>query len=118
MNEVEQIDDIMQPRQTLPNATAVLVLGIISIVSCCFYGIPGVVCGIISLVLAKKDVILYRANPGLYSLGSYNNLKAGRVCAIIGIVLSAIMLLYFMLILVYFGASLTDYNSIFRNSMD
>lgn len=115
MTENEQLDDIMRPGQTLPNATAVLVLGIISIVSCCFYGIPGFVCGIIALVLAKKDMLLFRASPSAYTRGSYNNLKAGRVCAIIGIILSAIMLLYVIVILAYFGASLTDYNEIFRD---
>ena len=42
-------------QQKLPNATAVLVLGILSIVTCCCYGIPGIVAGIIGLVLYKKD---------------------------------------------------------------
>ena len=42
----------------LPNATTVLVMGIISILGCCCYGIIGIVCGIIGLVLAKKDTAL------------------------------------------------------------
>ena len=36
----------------LPNATAALVLGIISIVGALCYGIVGIICGIIGLVLA------------------------------------------------------------------
>ena len=45
-----------QPQRPLPNATAVLVLGIIAIVGCFCDGIPGLVCGIIALVLAGKDL--------------------------------------------------------------
>ena len=37
-------------QQQLPNATAVLVLGIISIVGCFCYGIIGLILGIIALV--------------------------------------------------------------------
>jgi hypothetical protein len=47
-------------QQKLPNATAVLILGIVSIVGCCCYGLPGLIAGIIALVLAKKDGELYR----------------------------------------------------------
>ena len=39
----------------LPNATAVLVLGILSIVTCWLYGIPGIIMGIIAIVLAQKE---------------------------------------------------------------
>ncbi|UUV21076.1 CCC motif membrane protein [Paenimyroides aestuarii] len=68
----------------LPNATAVLVLGILSIIGCCFYGI-GVVFGIIALVLASKDMKLYKSNPNAYT--NYSTLNTGRILAIIGIVL-------------------------------
>ena len=71
----------------LPNATAVLVLGILSIIGCCFYGV-GIVFGIIALVLASKDTKLYKANPTAYS--NYSTLNTGRILAIIGIVLVAI----------------------------
>ncbi|KUJ50966.1 CCC motif membrane protein [Chryseobacterium sp. JAH] len=75
-------------QQKLPNATAVLVLGIVSIVGCCCYGILGLIAGIIGLVLYKKDNELYQANPTLYS--DYNNLKTGRILSIIGISLSVL----------------------------
>lgn len=79
-----------QPQISLPNATAVLVLGILSIVGCCCYGILGVILGIIALVLASKDMKLYRGNPHTYTQKSYSNLNAGRICAIIGLSFSAI----------------------------
>jgi heme/copper-type cytochrome/quinol oxidase subunit 2 len=74
----------------LPNASAVLILGILSIVTCCCYGIFGVILGIVALFLAKGDLKLYAQNPENYS--NYNNLKIGRILAIIGIILSAIMI--------------------------
>lgn len=82
----------------LPNATAVLVLGIISIVGCFCYGIVGVICGIVALVLASKDFKLYNANPSNYNEASLKNLKAGKICAIIGVSLSA---LYILILIVY-----------------
>lgn len=78
-------------KRNLPNATAVLVLGILSILTCCCWGFIGLIIGIVALVLAKKDMKLYRENPELYS--NYQNLNVGKILAIIGVVLSA---LYFM----------------------
>ena len=77
-------------KRNLPNATAVLVLGIVSILSCCCYGIVGIIFGAVALFLAQKDLKLYNAEPELYQ--NYNNLKIGRTLAIIGISLSAVYL--------------------------
>lgn len=82
----------------LPNATAVLVLGILSICFCAAWGIPGIVMGIVALTLYKKDKALYDSDPSSYE-ESFKNSNAGRVCAIIGLCLSA---LSFLFILVYF----------------
>lgn len=79
----------------LPNATATLVLGILSIVVC-------FICGIVALVISNKDVALYKANPELYSAGSYNNIKAGRICAIIGLALQVVGLIFYLLIIAFF----------------
>ena len=54
----------------LPNATATLVLGILSIVVC-------FICGIVALAISNKDIAMYKANPELYTEASYNNIKAG-----------------------------------------
>ncbi len=87
--------------QKLPNATAVLVLGILSILTCCCYGVVGLILGIVALVLAKKDKALYEINPQSYS--NYSNLNIGRILAIIGIVLSAIYLLLTIWMFAKFG---------------
>ena len=78
--------------QKLPNATAVLVLGIASIITCCCYGILGIILGIVGLVISKKDLLLYKENPTQYI--NYSNLNIGRILCIIGIVLSGIYLIY------------------------
>lgn len=85
-------------QQQIPNSTAVLVLGIISIVGCFCYGLVGLILGIIALVLAGKANNLYQQNPGIYSDASLKNLKAGRICAIVGTCLSA---LYFVILVIY-----------------
>ncbi len=87
-------------QQSVPYSTSVLVLGILSIVTCWCYGIPGIVLGIIALVQAKKANEAYFANPGQYLQSSYNNMKAGRVCAIIGLILSCC---YMLMIILYFA---------------
>ncbi len=87
----------------LPNATPVLVLGIISIIGSCCYGIVGLICGIIALVLAKKGTTQYNSNPSAYTLSSLKNINAGRICAIIGLILSALYLIAVIGFIGYFG---------------
>ena len=67
--------NINMENQKLPNATAVLILGIFSILTCCCYGIISIILGAIGLVLANKDAKLYAENPSAYT--NYNNLKIG-----------------------------------------
>lgn len=88
-------------KQKLPNSTAVLVLGIMSILSCCCYGVVGVVIGVVALVLANKDMKLYTENPELYS--GYPNINAGRILAIIGLILSTIYLIFTVYLYVFVG---------------
>ncbi len=95
--------------QNLPNATVVLVLGIISIPACCCYGVLGLIFAIIALVLAKKDRALYFLNSNNYTLSSFKNLNAGRVCAIIGLILSILYLVLIIIAIATFGvAALKD----------
>jgi hypothetical protein len=92
----------------IPNATAVLVLGIISIAMCWCYGIIGLACGIIALVLAGKSMRQYNENPGAYTTKSFNNLKAGRICALIGTILSGLGIVYFIVVFAFYGAVLSS----------
>lgn len=88
-------------KQTLPNSTLILVFGIVSIVTCCCYGVLGLIFGIIALVLAKNATALYLENPEIYS--GYNNVKAGKTLSIIGIVLNGIYLLFVIYLYIFIG---------------
>ncbi len=87
----------------IPNSAAVLVLGILSIVFCFCLGLPGLVMGIISIVIAGKSNAVFMQNPNNYSLSSYNNLKAGKICAIIGTILSSLAVIYWIIYVIAVG---------------
>ncbi|PZF72121.1 CCC motif membrane protein [Taibaiella soli] len=102
-NQHNQTNIFNSSPQPLPNAVAVLILGVISIISACCYGIVGLICGIIAVVLGSKDMRLYRGNPQAYTLSSYNNLQAGRICGIIGLILSVLVMVFFIYIIAAVG---------------
>jgi hypothetical protein len=108
MEETQTVQNPQGGQVNLPNATGILVLGIVSIALCWCYGIIGIASGIIALVMAGKAKALYEANPEGYTLSSFNNLKAGRICAIIGTILSALTLVYVIIVFAIYGAALTQ----------
>lgn len=87
-------------QQNLPNATASLVLGIIALPACCFYGIFGLVFGIIAWVLGASDVKKYQLHPGLYTESSFKNAKAGKICGMVATILSVLFILFVVLAVV------------------
>ncbi|GAB5563984.1 MAG: hypothetical protein Wins2KO_10470 [Winogradskyella sp.] len=87
--------------QKLPNSTLILIFGILSIVTCCCYGIVGIILGVIAIVLAGKATAVYKENPELYS--DYNNVKIGRILSYVGITLSVIYLLITVWMISTFG---------------
>lgn len=86
-------------KRPLPNATTVLVLGIIAIPTSFCYGIIGVILGIIALVISKSDLKLHRENPELYT--GYENLNIGRICAIIGLSIGSLFFLFLILYITF-----------------
>lgn len=78
-------------QQKLPNSTIILVLGIVSIVTCCCYGL-GLIFGIVAIVMAGTATKEYMENPELYS--GFKNVKTGKILSYIGIVLSLIYLAF------------------------
>lgn len=97
-------------QKSLPNSTLTLVMGISSVVSvcCCYYafGLVGIALGIVALINYKKDMVLYTSNPEEYTLSSYNNLKVGRICGIVGLVLSSISAFFLLIYVVFMGGAL------------
>lgn len=86
-------------KQKLPNSTLILVFGILSILTCCCYGIIGLVLGIVAIVLANKATKIYAENPEDYT--GFSNVKTGRILAIIGVILSVC----YLLAVIYFYAT-------------
>ncbi|WP_310991684.1 CCC motif membrane protein [Aequorivita marina] len=78
-------------KQKLPNSTLILVFGIISIVTCCCYGL-GLIFGVVAIVMAGTATKIYMQDPELYT--GFQNVKTGKILSIIGIVLSVIYLVY------------------------
>ena len=103
---MSELDDLLDPgvkvnsgsnysgggHGTLPNAAATLVLGILSIVGCVLYGIPGLICGIIALSLHSKDKKTFKSDKEHYA-NSFKTAQAGFICAIIGTSLSGLYVL-------------------------
>lgn len=88
-------------KPNIPNATTVLVLGILSLVFCWCYGIIGLILGIIAVVLASGSRKIYLQNPDAYTEASYKNLNAGRTCGIIGICLGVILFIVGIILFVF-----------------
>jgi hypothetical protein len=98
-NDIEENNETMQSQapyytqdRSLPNGTATLVLGILSIVICG----PGLIMGIIAIILHKKDKAIYYKNKVAYDQ-AYKTARAGYICAIIGTSLSALMVVFYIL---------------------
>jgi M penetrans paralogue family 26 len=101
----------------LPNSTASLVLGIISIVTsiCYITALIGIICGIVGLVLGNKDRASYQSSPESYALNSHNQSNAGRTCSIIGIILAGLWILFLLMMLIFVGSmSFKDWNGLKR----
>lgn len=88
-------------KQQLPNAVAVLVLGICSILFGCFF--VGLICGIIGVVMSSKGKQMYQTNPSAYD--NYGMLNAGRIMSIIGIVFGALYVLYYIIFVALIGTA-------------
>ncbi len=98
MSELEngmQLDDNYLGNEKVPNSVGALVLGICSIFPGCFcYGVVGIACGIIALVLASKANKLVEEHPNRYTKESIQLVKAGKICGIIGLALSSLYLIF------------------------
>jgi len=95
-------------QQNLPNANTILILGILSIVFCWWHLVSfvGIVLGVITLVLSMKEMDLYRAAPQKYTVSSLNNVRTGRTCAIVGLIISVVVFILVTLFLIGMLATL------------
>ncbi len=89
----------MTTKETLPNSTAVLVLGICSIIFGCFF--VGLILGIVGLNMAGKGRKMYKSNPELYE--GYGALNAGWIMSIIGTILGGLYTIYWIVVVAILG---------------
>lgn len=103
-NQVNTPDSTGQQTQfgqeNLPGSVATLILGIISIAMSCS-GVVGLILGIIALSMSSKDKKLLLADPGKYNEKSVKNMKAGRICGIVGLCVSAAAILFWIIYIVF-----------------
>lgn len=99
------------------NATATLILGIISIPMCFCSFVPymgivfvliGLVLPIIALVISKKEWRAYNSSPSRFNKSDAGNMKAGRICAFIGLGLNGLLVLVILGLLVFVGLTFAE----------
>jgi hypothetical protein len=93
-----QSQDEIGGQTALPNSVLVLIFGILAIVLFKLWGV-GVIFGIISLAISSNSKKQYNKEPEIYILSSYKRINAGRICAIIGILLSLIIIIRIIMVI-------------------
>lgn len=95
----------------IPNSGGILSLGILSILSlCCCGGFLAPILSIIALIMTSKAMKAYNQNPDYYTISSLNNIKAGKITAIIGLVFAGLFLAYIIVVYTLGNLSLNDVN--------
>ncbi|WP_124979413.1 CCC motif membrane protein [Nonlabens xiamenensis] len=97
--------------EKLVNDPAALTIAIISLVlyliGCICYGLLSIltlVGSIIAWVMANKAIRIYRSDPERYSRNTYKSVNAGKIIGIIGAALSGVTVLFWLIMLIFFGA--------------
>jgi hypothetical protein len=81
------------PQSKIPMANTTLVLAIISVIGCIFYGMPGIILALISILLHTRVKEVYKTDPAIYQQ-SYNTARAGWIIAIISLIISIATTIY------------------------
>lgn len=97
MEQNQEKDLFYYSNRSLPNTTAVFVLGIVSILLSCFF--IGLLPGIIGLLLSREGRGLHKTNPNLYK--DYGLLKAGFILSIIGVSISALYAIFMLTLIIF-----------------
>ena len=78
----------------------ILIMGILSLV----FGCSGIgwILGIVGLVLGNKAKKAYETAPaGTYTQESFSQVKSGRIMSIIGIILGAVGIVFFIIYMIF-----------------
>ena len=96
----QQYEEYQQPanKETLPNAVASLVLGILSIVLGC--NPVGIILGPIGMSKAKKAFAIDQQYPGYYT--GQGMAKAGKITSVIGLILGIVGTIFWIAYILFF----------------
>ncbi len=97
-------------QQKLPNATIIIILGVLGYLCCCFAGF-GIIPAGIAFFLAMKSEKIYAEDPDLYD--NMSQIKTGKIVALVALILSSLMLIRFIYVL-----STGDWDSIMEQSRE
>lgn len=114
---MEQNQNISQPggaapeQQMVPKSIAVLILGITALIFGLWgiffvTAIIGLILGIITLILSGSGGRAIAANPDLYTGGSKGMRKTGKILGLIGLILSGIFIIVWIILLAAGGGDL------------
>jgi hypothetical protein len=99
--------------EKLPGDPSAITLGIASLVllliGCLCLGVPAIITlilSIIGLVIANNNLKIYHTDPTKYSQNSLKSITIGRILNILGIGLSGLVCLIFLVIVIFFGSIL------------
>lgn len=98
--EANQENESLNIQKDLPYSTTILILGILSIALSWSWGFPGLIAGWLALKIFRRAEWIYNQNPEQYKLAHFLNLKAGKLCSMIGIGISGAVV--FLLIVKWF----------------
>lgn len=76
-------------QQKLPNETAIIILGVLGYLCCCFAGLGAIPAGI-AFFMARKSESLYAENPELYT--NISQIKTGKIVALVALILSILVM--------------------------
>jgi hypothetical protein len=114
MEDQRPMDENQTGEVRMKNATGTLILGIASIPLCFCSIVPylgvvlvmiGLALPIVAFAISKKEWSAYKLNLASFHEGDAKNMKAGRICALIGLILNGLIVLLIVGVLLIAGVS-------------
>ena len=89
----------------LKEAKNAQIMGIISIIlvfcTCCYGGLIASILGYLAMDKGTQSIAEFEANPGMYTVKSFNQAKTGKTTGLIGIIVGILAIFYIVISLLY-----------------
>lgn len=101
------VSETKNNQEEAPNNIGILILGVLSIVpGTISFGLLGIILGIVTLSLAAGTNEAINKHPEKYTASSIRLVKTGKICGIIGLVLSALIFISLIIMAISYSSSL------------